>query len=471
METFIFFTLKSSICLAAGYLLYFLLLRKETFHRFKRFILLGIILISLIVPVIKMQISATTISLPVQKLESTIIREAPVVETPIQTAQFPLRKPKSKPVNFLLLVYLSGAAIQLMLILYSLTRILLLLLKSKRISYKGIRLALTSSKITPFCFGRYILISEKDFTENKKEVLLHEQTHLKERHYIDLLISVSYLIMTWYNPVSWLICHELKQNSEFEADRNVLSQGVDESNYQLLLVRTVAGETRFHLANQFNQSSIKTRIIMMNKRKSNRWAILKALLFLPLIALMVQAFAKKEIKSASAVIQNQPRGKNLILKPDQLKKLGFEYNSEGLFYKNERPDVVEYKELDMIFNKKVYSSSILKKKGEKPVHFSGEKIIDKMTTTNFDFFPLVVSNYKGQRTLVMGVKLLAEQKKLLPVQVNMAELNINGRSDTLVFWFLPTASLKKELSPITNMDDYLQVIPPDTRKVEAKKKK
>jgi hypothetical protein len=71
----------------------------------------------------------------------------------------------------------------------------------------------------------------------------------------------------------------------------------------------------------------------------------------------------------------------------------------------------------------------------------------------------------------MGVKLLAEQKKLLPVQVNMAELNINGRSDTLVFWFLPTASLKKVLSPVANMDDYLQVIPPDTRKVEAKKKK
>ena len=108
-------------------------------------------------------------------------------------------------------------------------------------------------------------------------MILHERTHLMEGHSLDLLISELYLVITWYNPVSWLIRHELKQNHEFEADRNVLLQGIDESDYQLLLVRTVAGEPRFHLANQFNQSSIKTRINMMNKRKSNRWAMLKVL--------------------------------------------------------------------------------------------------------------------------------------------------------------------------------------------------
>ena len=72
MEAFIFFTLKSSICLSAGYLLYFLLLRKETFHRFKRFTLLGIIFISLLVPLIKLQVNQGGINSPRTKAEINI---------------------------------------------------------------------------------------------------------------------------------------------------------------------------------------------------------------------------------------------------------------------------------------------------------------------------------------------------------------------------------------------------------------
>ena len=260
MEPFIFYTLKSSLCLSAGYFLYYLLLRRETFHRFNRFVLLGIILISIIVPVIKMPTESAIINIPVQKLESTLVREAPVIVPDQRPAQFPHQQPERKPVNFLLLIYMAGAAIQLILIFHSLARIILLLRKSKKITYQGTRLALISSEVVPFCFGRQIVISEKDFTENTKEVILHEQTHLREGHGLDLLISELYLIITWYSPVSWMIRHELKQNHEFEADRNVLRQGIDESDYQLLLVRTVAGATRYHLANQFNQSSFIQKV-------------------------------------------------------------------------------------------------------------------------------------------------------------------------------------------------------------------
>ena len=201
---------------------------------------------------------------------------------------------------------------------------------------------------------------------------------------------------------------------------------------------------------------------MMNKRKSNRWAMLKVLLFLPLIALMVHSFAQKEIKSASTVIPTQPQGKFLILKPEQLKILGFEYNSEGLFYKNERPDEIAYKGLDLIFTKKVYSCSIRIKKGEKPGHFPGNKVIDKMTATTFDFVPYVVSNFKGQRTITTVPMQKHEKEKLLPVEVHMADLQIIGRSDTVVFWFNPTESLMKILAPIFKIDDYLQICPPYT---------
>lgn len=470
MEAFIFFTLKSSICLSAGYLLYFLLLRKETFHRFKRFTLLGIIFISLLVPLIKLQVNQGGINSPEQKLKSTFEKNIPstVKEQPSVKLLQPHR-PKNSTINLLTIIYLIGASIQLILIFYALIRIFSIIRKSKKIKYRNHHLALTESGIVPFCFGRHIIISENNFRKYGEEMILHEQTHLQQYHSLDLIIIECYLVITWYNPFSWLIRHELKQNHEFEADHIVLHQSFDKSEYQLLLVRTVAGEPRFHLANQFNQSSIKTRIIMMNKRKSNPRAILKALLFLPLIALMVQVFAQKEIKPTGVVSLNQPHSKYLVLKPEQLKTLGFEYNSEGLFYKNERPNQVEYQSLIMIFTKKIYSCSVRIRKGENPGHFPEEKIINKMSATTFDFFPIVVSSFKGQKTIGTVPLQKYEKEKLLPVQVNMADLQIIGRSDTLLFWFQPTETLKQLLTTV-KLEDYLQTCPPDAREAVMKGK-
>jgi len=360
METFILFTLKSSLCLSAGYLLYYLLLRRDTFHRFKRFTLIGIIVCSLLIPLIRINLHPTVMNIPVQKLESTIVTETPAAAVAPQTTvnTMPVQ-PVHAPVRLLPLVYLLGAGLQFILILVALGRIIVIFRKSEKIKYGKLWLAVTPAAIVPFCFGRYILISRKDLEENKSAILLHEKTHLEKGHNLDLLFLEAYLIITWYNPFSWLIRRELKQNHEFEADRNVLRQGVDDSDYQLLLVRTVAGEQRYRLANSFNQSNLKTRIAMMNKRRSNSLAILKAALFLPLIALMIQAFAQKSATTAQTFPTHPTGGKYLRLPVDQLKLLGFEMNSTGLFYKNQRVDKPGKPTLCMFFTHKVFSGSMI----------------------------------------------------------------------------------------------------------------
>ena len=50
MGTFFVYILKTSICLTGFYLFYRLLLSKETFHRFNRVALLGILLLSQLIP-------------------------------------------------------------------------------------------------------------------------------------------------------------------------------------------------------------------------------------------------------------------------------------------------------------------------------------------------------------------------------------------------------------------------------------
>jgi len=456
------FTLKSSFCLAAGYLLYYLLLRHETFHRCKRGVLLAIIVMAIVVPLIRVHVAYQGISLPVQKIESVFTTPPPVVMAEPTTAPAPVILQEKHFPGILVLLYLTGVAIQALLILFSLVRILVILAKSNIEVRQGTRIALYPGEVVPFCFGRWIILSEHDYRSHGSEIFLHEKTHLRAGHGFDLLLSESYLALTWFNPFSWLIRYELKQNHEFEADRNVIKQGVNVSDYQLLLVRSVAGEPRFNLANQFNQSNLKTRLAMMNKQRSMRGAPLKVLLFIPLIALLVQVFAQKQITPPQSGTKEHPAAKYLELKPDQLALLGFECQPSGLYYKNIRHGRIDKGTTCLYFTTGTYSASIILRPGEQITgHSQPEKILQKQTLATHDFYPVVVTGYKGGRTLDMMATEKDPAMKLLPVQVNMAVLNPGKRSDTLVFWFKPTPDLTTTLSSIAKVGDYLQPCPAD----------
>ncbi|MCX6246289.1 MAG: M56 family metallopeptidase [Bacteroidetes bacterium] len=471
MYTFIFYTLKSSLCLSAGFLFYYFLLKGETFHQFKRFIILGIIVISLGIPLLKFNRGPAGMTYPVRRLESILVKPVPVAVPEQTVVQKTVVRQEKQAVDLFRLVYLAGALLQILLILVSLGRILFLLGKSGKTTWRGIRIAVLPSDVVPLCIGWTILISEKDFREKGSQIILHEKTHLEKGHSLDLLLMELYLVMTWYNPFSWLMRHEMKQNHEFEADRNVLREGVDESDYQLMLVKAAAGAFRYKLANQFNQSNIKTRITMMNKTISRPPAILKSLLFLPLIALMLTVFAQKELIPAKPAVQNKTGKKYLVLPVEQLKLLGFEMNSTGLFYKNRRPGNPDYGTVCLYFTDKTYSASIILRPGEKINGRSApEKILKSQATTKYDFSPMVVAWIRGNWTLGLSPKEEIAGKTLLPVQINMADLKMLKRTDTLVFWFRPTESLKQALSPLARMDDYLQPCPPDAGEPRAKEK-
>lgn len=465
MDAFIFYTFKSSVCLSAGYLVYYVLLRKETFHRFKRFLLLGIIVSSLLIPLLKFHRDPDGVNARLQRLESSLIREAPPSLQAIKPALHTPQHYVNDTYSLLSLVYLSGAGLQLVLIVYGLSGIMRIIRKSRKVFHQGIRLAITPQTVIPCCFGRRIILSERDFHERGSAVIAHELTHVKEFHSLDLLISELFLVITWYNPCSWLIRHEIKQNHEFEADRNVLGQGMDITDYQLLLVRTVAGESRFKLVNQLNHGNLKTRITMMNKTKSVNRSFLKALIFLPLLALMVQVFAQRQSAPGNLSARDRLHGKYLELSAEQLKLLGLDLNSSGLFYKNTRFGDQDKGILCLYFTPDTYSASIVLHPGEKiEGESSPERILAKQPLTDFDFYPVVITGYDGWRTLDMMGAERDPGMKLLPVQVSMATLDPGTRTDTLVIWFKPSASLEQVLAEVAPVRDYLQPCPPDLKK-------
>jgi hypothetical protein len=147
--------------------------------------------------------------------------------------------------------------------------------------------------IIPFSFGKAIYINPRLHSEKEfEEIILHEYVHVRQRHTVDILLGELLCIVSWFNPFSWLMRHSIRQNLEFIADRQVLASGWDKKAYQYHLLKVV-GESRYQLVNNFNFSSLKKRIIMMNKSRSARLHLVKFLFIVPLLGVLLAAFRDK----------------------------------------------------------------------------------------------------------------------------------------------------------------------------------
>ena len=295
MGTFFVYILKTSICLTGFYLFYRLLLSKETFHRFNRVALLGILLLSLLIPFCEITVpEESEVQQTLLTIEQILTLADHVPQTEVQA--LPSSIPLWLPV--LLCIYLLGILFFLGRNLYSLFHMLRLLHGGRQEKLeKGITLIIHDKNIAPFSWIKYVVISEKDLQENSKEILIHEMAHVHNLHSIDLLISDICIIFQWFNPASWLLKQELQNIHEYEADETVIRQGVNAKQYQLLLIKKAVGTRLYSMANSFNHSKLKKRITMMLKEKSSPWARMKYLYVLPIAAITLTAFARPEISN------------------------------------------------------------------------------------------------------------------------------------------------------------------------------
>ena len=295
MGVFFIYILKSSVCLILFYLFFRLLLSKETFHRFNRMALLGVLFFSLLIPCIEVttrhQVEVQQAVLSIEQLllmaelEATPANVGAVQETP--TISW---------VQIVLLVYLAGILFLVCRNIYSLICLFRLVHSGKHEKLeKGVTLVVHNQEIAPFSWMKYIVISRKDLEENGREILIHEMAHIHHRHSVDLLVADICIFFQWFNPGAWLLKQELQNIHEYEADETVINEGVNAKEYQLLLIKKAVGTRLYSMANSFNHSKLKKRITMMLKEKSNPWARLKYLYVLPLAAIAVTAFARPEI--------------------------------------------------------------------------------------------------------------------------------------------------------------------------------
>ena len=328
MGTFLVYILKSAACLAVFYLFYKLLMSRDTFHRFNRFALLGLLVLSSLLPLVEVSVNRpapvheTMLTLEQLLLLADVQAEGEIVSQPT-TALW---------VRVALLVYLAGIVFFAVRNLWSLGRLAVLLRRGRLEQLadwlpgrtENVRLVVHNRDIAPFSWMRYIVLSRKDLEENGREILIHELAHIRNHHSWDLLLADLCIFVQWFNPAAWLLKQELQTIHEYEADDTVLREGVDAKKYQMLLIKKAVGTRLYSMANSFNHSSLKKRITMMLKEKSNPWARMKYLYVLPLATLAVSAFARPEV-SAVADELSSAKVNDLVasMKTNQLETVSF----------------------------------------------------------------------------------------------------------------------------------------------------
>ncbi len=280
MEALFTYSLKVAAVTAVLYLLWRILLRKETLHRLNRIILVLTPVLSMILP------------LCVITIHKTVSGQGPEAGTATGALE-EVAQSSVNPWTIIGIIYLAGAALVLLRIAWSAIRLSSLIKKGeKHILEDGSTVVITGKDLPPFSWMGHIFMSRKDSKAGNREIILHEQAHIHLLHSMDILRTDILSAFQWYNPFIWALGADLRGVHEYEADEYVISNGTNPAEYQLFLINRAAMANGLSLVSGLQSGTIKGRIEMMLKSPTRRAAGLKALYIIPVIVLTLIACSK-----------------------------------------------------------------------------------------------------------------------------------------------------------------------------------
>jgi TonB family protein len=285
------YLIKSGISLTVFYFLYWLILRNDTHFVLNRIVLFSCLILSIVLPLL-------SISMP-----SEVVSAMPALNITFDKVIVPAQNIKHSwnALNFFTLLYFIGMAVVFARLIYQAIYLHAVSRLSKTIKHNELTIVLMTTEISPFSYFNKIFIpASKADDYSIQGIIEHEKSHKKQHHFVDLFFIELVTMVHWFNPIAWLYEQSIKEVHEYLADKSVISRGYSQGKYQALLVNEAIGGPVFILTNQFNKSIIKKRIKMMKKMKTSRLAQLKALLFVPLVAGLLMAFANPNIASRTS---------------------------------------------------------------------------------------------------------------------------------------------------------------------------
>ncbi len=264
MGAFLLYNGKVAVALLVFYLFYRFLLKKETFHRFNRVVLVGTTVLSFLLPLCIITIHRPLETSPLVPSVPVLVSDVPeVASAPVVEASAPWW-----PVALTVLFW-TGVACVLVRVMVSALSIARIIRRGEIVGEEdGCKIVVTERDIDPFSWMKYIVLSRKDWELPHESILSHEKAHIAYRHSLEVLLVDILSALQWFNPAIWMLRADLKELHEFEADDAVLRSGANIKEYQYLLIRKAVSKSGYSVANSFNHSILKNRITMMSKSKS-----------------------------------------------------------------------------------------------------------------------------------------------------------------------------------------------------------
>ena len=290
MTSVLTYILKWALSLALLYLPFALLLRKETFATLNRRLLLCTIIASALLPSIIVRYPVE-IELPA---ETTTTIFAGTHTTPPAVSATGIKEILA-PRN-IFIIYATGVIVNALLFAISLIRAMRGIKRGTVWIDRQKRMTIYchAGNTAPFSLFRNVVISQSDYDEYSKEILLHEEGHIRHGHSYDMLLICIVKALQWFNPFIYLLANDIKEIHEYEADRYVLQHNGNTQAYQMLILKKAVGNSLIPFANSFSQSHVRKRIKMMVRNESSSIQRLKWL-YMPFVStLCIGAFAQPE---------------------------------------------------------------------------------------------------------------------------------------------------------------------------------
>ena len=278
MENLLLYFIKANGLIILFYLMYVLFLRKETFFISNRWYFIIGLLLALVLPVIKFTKTIWVEPTPVAAFyQEQVPTSSTLTEIPIQ----------ENPVDWLLIVmcaYLIISFLFLLKIGMELISFFKKIQHQNKQKESNYTLVDSDAIENPFSFFNYIVINKNRFSEAEIEhIVTHERIHVIQKHSIDVVTGKLFCALFWINPIVWFYRKAMLQNLEFIADSATVQLIENKYEYQKTLLKVVTRQHDLSITNQFYQSLIKKRIVMLHTNQSHKKNAWKYATILPLL--------------------------------------------------------------------------------------------------------------------------------------------------------------------------------------------
>ena len=298
--------LKVNVAIVLFYAFYRLFFYKDTFFGWRRTALLCFFAVSAAIPLLNIQtwITEQEPMVAMADLYASVVLPELTAGTEATPADW-----KSILSEYANIAYWGIAALLMIRLVMQLAGIIRLACRCRKVQIGNTNIHLLPKADGPFSFFHWIFIHPSSHTEEEfNEILIHERTHARQWHSIDVIISELVCIFCWCNPFAWLMKREIRTNLEYMADARVLENGYDSKTYQYHLLGLSHQKAAVTIYNSFNVLPLKKRIKMMNKKRTKEIGRTKYLMFLPLAALLmivsnIETVARTTKKIAVEVIE------------------------------------------------------------------------------------------------------------------------------------------------------------------------